>query len=55
MTPSIARPTSLPHENLPALPELAPVPEWSPPYPSSAAPAPAWLLRLSAGRAVSKP
>jgi serine/threonine protein kinase len=36
MTPSIARPTSLPHENLPALPELGPVPEWSPPYPSSA-------------------
>jgi serine/threonine protein kinase len=32
MTPSIARPTSLPRENLPALPELAPVPEWSPPY-----------------------
>ena len=26
MTTSIARPTSLPHENLPALPALAPVP-----------------------------
>jgi serine/threonine protein kinase len=39
MTTSSARPTSLPHENLPALPELAPVPEWSPPYPSGS-PAP---------------
>src|ERR1700733_5797239 len=32
MTTSIARPTSLPHDNLPARPALAPVPEWSPPY-----------------------
>ncbi len=32
MTPSIARPTSLPQDNLPAWPALAPVPEWSPPY-----------------------
>ena len=32
MSPSVARPTSLPVENLPSLPELAPVPEWSPPY-----------------------
>jgi len=32
MTASVARPTSLPHDNLPALPELAPLPEWSPPY-----------------------
>ena len=31
MSPSAARPTSLPVENLPSLPELAPVPEWSPP------------------------
>jgi serine/threonine protein kinase len=32
MTTSVARPSSLPRENLPSLPELAPVPEWSPPY-----------------------
>jgi serine/threonine protein kinase len=32
MSPSVARPSSLPQENLPSLPELAPVPEWSPPY-----------------------
>jgi serine/threonine protein kinase len=32
LTASVARPTSLPQENRPALPELAPVPEWSPPY-----------------------
>jgi serine/threonine protein kinase len=37
MTTSIVRPSELPHENLPALPELAPVPEWSP-YLSSAQP-----------------
>ncbi len=32
MTTSMARPTSLPHDNLPARPALAPVPEWSPPF-----------------------
>jgi serine/threonine protein kinase len=36
MTPSIARLTSLPRENRPARPELAPAPEWSPPYLSDA-------------------
>jgi hypothetical protein len=38
MTTSIARPTSLPHDNLPARPALAPVPEWSPPYLSGGRP-----------------
>jgi serine/threonine protein kinase len=38
MTPTIARPTSLPHDNLPARPALAPVPEWSPPYLSGGLP-----------------
>ncbi len=38
MSTSIARPTSLPHDNLPVLPKLAPVPEWSPPYLPSAPP-----------------
>jgi serine/threonine protein kinase len=32
MTTNVARPTSLPQDNLPSLPELAPVPEWSPRY-----------------------
>jgi serine/threonine protein kinase len=32
MTTSIARPTALPHDNLPARPELASVSEWSPSY-----------------------
>ena len=32
MSTSTARPTSLPLDNLPSLPELAPVPEWSPPH-----------------------
>jgi serine/threonine-protein kinase len=36
MSASGARPTSLPHANLPSLPELAPVPEWTPPYRPSA-------------------
>src|ERR1700722_3644061 len=35
---TVARPGSLPQENLPSLPELAPVPEWSPPYRPSGPP-----------------
>ncbi|HEX4290630.1 MAG TPA: serine/threonine-protein kinase, partial [Trebonia sp.] len=32
MSASVAPPASLPRENLPSLPELTPVPEWSTPY-----------------------
>src|SRR3984957_7288502 len=35
---TVARPGSLPQQNLPSLPELAPVPEWSPPYRPSGPP-----------------
>ena len=45
MSATVARPASLPRENLPSLPELAPVPEWSPPYLPSGPP-PGGLTRL---------